>query len=229
MNNAESSMFEMLLASSVHDMKNSLGLLLSEIDRIGDVLQSLPEAQDNGIADAQYQARRINTSLMELLSLYKLEKKQISIHYAEVMVIELLEDVLAAFSRTAEARGVSLELDCDDMLMWFFDIDLISIVLNNIVGNGIRYSKNTIVLRADCFEQQLRVRIEDDGQGYPQHMLGAGLEFQQTVDANSGSTGLGLYFAQEIAAQHQRNGRQGAIHLRNEGELGGGCFELLLP
>ena len=229
MKTLEKPMFETLLASSVHDMKNSLGLLLSEIEKISELVEKLTPEEQKGIADIQYQAGRINVSLMELLSLYKLENKQIYVQYSEAVVIDVIEDVIAAFSRLADARGIRIDLDCDDVLIWFFDLDLMGIVLNNIVGNCLRYSSSRILIRAVHKNDRLVFSIEDDGQGYPDSMLGDGQEFKGRVDHISGSTGMGLYFAQTIASQHKRSDSQGYISLSNGGELGGGRFEVSLP
>ena len=75
----------------------------------------------------------------------------------------------------------------------------------------------------------LRFRIEDDGPGYPEKMLGELSERPMGVDFVSGSTGLGLYFSVQVAALHQREDRNGRVVLSNSSRLGGGCFELILP
>ncbi len=230
MQNEPMHMFETLLASSVHDMKNSLSLLLSEINKIEDMLQEKLSAEEQqGVSDIQYQAGRINVALMELLSLYKLENRQIFVNYSEVLIIDLLEDVVAAFSRLASARGIQIDLDCDDELLWFMDMDLMAIVLNNIVGNCLRYCESKILVKAQIQDNQLVFNVEDDGRGYPANMLGDGRELQGKVNHITGSTGLGLYFSQIIAAEHQRNNQQGYITLSNGGDLPGGNFEVRLP
>ena len=43
------------------------------------------------------------------------------------------------------------------------------------------------------------------------------------------SSGLGLYFACEVAKMHKHRQRSGSVYLENGGVLGGGCFVLRLP
>ncbi|MOA53720.1 hypothetical protein D3C78_1772210 [compost metagenome] len=71
--------------------------------------------------------------------------------------------------------------------------------------------------------------INDDGPGFSQHMLERQQDYAQGIDAQSGSTGLGLYFAARIAALHERDGVKGRIEIANGGALGGGVFNLYLP
>lgn len=73
------------------------------------------------------------------------------------------------------------------------------------------------------------ISIEDDGKGYPESMREAGDAMLRPPDFSTGSTSLGLYFAAAIANLHQNNGQRGEIRLHNDGELGGGVFEVWLP
>lgn len=224
----EQSMFETVLASTVHDMKNSLSMLLSQLDNISDHLDR-ETGNQLAINDLRYQANRINISLMELLTLYKLEKKQVGIQFAEVIVIDFIEDCIAAYSMLANNKGIRLEMECDDSLIWFFDPDMVGIAIKNIIGNCIRYTQSQVLVSARPVKGRLLIRIDDDGPGYPENMLEDPEQMMNRVNFNTGSTGLGLYFAATIAQRHQRQDRQGNIRLENDSRLGGGSFQVILP
>lgn len=224
----DQSMFETVLASTVHDMKNSLSLLLSQLDNISD---SLERETDNQLAvnDLRYQASRINISLMELLTLYKLDKKQVGIQFNEVIVVDFIADCIAAYSLLAENKDIQLDMQCDDALIWFFDPDMVGIAINNIIGNCIRYTKSKVLVSAELYNGQLSIRIDDDGQGYPENMIDEPEQLMKKINFNTGSTGLGLYFAATIAQRHQRQHRCGNIQIDNDSPIGGGCFQINLP
>ncbi len=224
----DQSIFETVLASTVHDMKNSLSLLMSHLDDISMRLDQQDENQDD-ISSLRYESSRINISLMQLLTLYKLEKRQISVQIEEVILADLMEDSIAAHSMLAQNKGIQLDYECDDELIWFLDPNLIGIVLNNIIGNSIRYTNSRVLLSARTQDQQLVIQIDDDGVGYPAHMLNEGAGFSNPVDLHSGSTGLGLFFAAIIAQNHKRLQRQGKIQLQNKLRLNGGSFQIYLP
>ena len=219
-------LFETVLASTVHEMKNSLGLLMNQLDELG---AELPAASAGRLSAIQYEASRINTSLMEMLALYKIDNQQLDVAYDEVVVIELIEDCVASFLPLAESRRIAIDIDCDDQLMGFFDANLVGIAIANIVGNSIRYARARIRVSARPEAGGLLLRIEDDGDGYPEAMLDEVAAFGHGVDIGSGSTGLGLFFAHTLAGVHRRGERSGEIRIANGGGLPGGCFEMRLP
>jgi len=225
---SEHSMFETLLASTVHDMKNSLSLLLSQLDEISEKLDGETETR-RSVSGLRYQASRINVSLMELLSLYKLEKEQIGVHVSDVFVADFIEDCIAVHSQLAAHQDIELSMNCDDELMWLFDSDLVGIALNNVIGNCLRYTQSRVSVSASIQEGRLTIQVDDDGRGYPDAMIDHLEQVAGDINVNTGSTGLGLYFAHTIAQRHRRQGKQGDIKLSNNGTLGGGSFVISLP
>ena len=74
----------------------------------------------------------------------------------------------------------------------------------------------------------LLIAVHDDGPGFPAAMLESPIA-QGSVKTESGSTGLGLYFAQRLLALHVEGGRQGSLSLSTSDQLGGACVTLHLP
>ncbi|MCW8997029.1 MAG: sensor histidine kinase, partial [Psychromonas sp.] len=85
--------FSTILATSAHDMKNSLFMLLQSIENL-DLADNLTPKQHQAVVDLHYQTSRINGSLMQLLSLYRDEHKQLPIYIEENSVAEMLQEVL---------------------------------------------------------------------------------------------------------------------------------------
>ena len=85
------------------------------------------------------------------------------------------------------------------------------------------------MVSAKTLDNQLHVTIADDGHGYPEHMLQSAISSPQDIELNISRTGLGLYFAQLIAAAHEQDGVYGSIKLENGGSLNGSIFTLVLP
>jgi len=220
--------FSDVLASSVHDMKNSLGLVLNR-------LEALLNDPETHIADRrqanllQLEVQRANSNLVQLLALYKLGNQQLEAHLMEHNVEDFLDELVADNQARMEALDVSLETACDSFLSGFFDEGLVRGVLASTIGNAERYTRDLIRLSADEQDGYLVFRIEDNGAGYPRAMLDA-QESTENGDAfQGGHTQLGLYFAREIARLHCSGERTGFIRLANDCGLPGGCFELWLP
>jgi signal transduction histidine kinase len=237
MNNTEYSLqekdtpldFAFVLASSVHDMKNSLGMLLNTLAGMRETSPPQDAAQTRTYAILEYEAARINSELIQLLSLYRMQHEHLLVQIDEHHVIDILEEQLARNDMVFQTRGIRLIVDCDEDLSWYFDGELVGGVINNILVNCARYCRNSLRISAFLQDNKLCISIADDGQGYPASMLSAPHEVNAGVSFSSGSTNLGLLFAYRVADLHRSKGDHGYIQLANQGPLGGGVFNLWLP
>lgn len=221
--------FSFMLASSVHDMKNSLGMLLTTLDEtMRDMPAKTPEQQQR-FATLQYEASRINGELIQLLSLYRMNLQAMPIRVEENYVRDAIDDQLARNDMLFVSRHLNVNFNCDEDLLWYFDSDLVGGVLHNVLVNCARYTRSQLSIKAWLEDSGLFVQIEDDGQGYPEAMLSQPVDLGASVSFESGSTNLGLYFAQTVAQLHKAKDRKGSIALANGGDLGGGVFTLFLP
>lgn len=221
--------FSFVLASSVHDMKNSLGMLLNTL---ADVMVQYPPQNiehAKSYAVLEYEAARINGELIQLLSLYRLGHDQVRAHIDECLVFDVLSEQVARNYGLLQTRQLDLVLQCDESLVGYFDYDLVGGVINNILVNCARYSKHTLILSAQQTAEGLCISIEDDGPGYPQDMLNASTFAEPKNTFAHGRPHLGLMFANKVALMHCNKAQQGFIRLTNGSSLGGGCFSLYLP
>ncbi len=221
--------FSFVLASSVHDMKNSLGMLLNTLAEV--MVQYPPQNNEHAKSYAvlEYEAARINSELIQLLSLYRVDHDQVRAHIDECMLIDVLSEQVARNHGLLQTRNLDLVLQCEESLVGYFDSDLVGGVINNILVNCARYSKHKLILSAQQTTEGLCIAIEDDGPGYPQDMLNASTFAEPSVSFASGRPHLGLMFANKVALMHRNKTQQGFIRLTNESSLGGGCFSLYLP
>lgn len=219
----------MVIASAVHDMKNSLGMLISTLDDLRTEQPGTSPGQR--LNTLQYEAERVHSDLVQLLGIYRLGEHKLSAHTNEHYVADFLREQLARHEPLLKGYGVAYDVIADDELLGFFDEELIAGVITSTINNAIRYTRSQILLTARADETGgLVIGIEDDGSGYPEHMQQAGTRvLLKSPDFRTGSTSLGLYFAAAIANLHQNNGRAGNIKLSNGGSLGGGVFEICLP
>ncbi|MBO6850101.1 MAG: sensor histidine kinase [Marinobacter sp.] len=219
--------FSMVLASAVHDMKNSLGMLLNSIDELrSDHEASLGES--SRFNTLQYEAERMHNDLVQLLGIYRLGENNLSAHIEEHFVPDFLSEHVARHTPLLQGLGIEYAVEAED-INGFFDDDLLTGVLNNTINNAIRYTRSRILLTACERDGYLVIGVEDDGQGYPESMQHTGTPNFKSLDFNSGSTSLGLFFASSVARLHREGERGGSIHLHNGGRLGGGVFEIWLP
>jgi len=222
----------MFLASTVHDMKNSISVLSGTLENL--LVQSQGAAQDNPaypqMAHMLYQTRRLNDNLIQLLALYKqVGKPGYPFDPHTIQVRELVEQLAGSQRVLLQSKRIALESEFPPDLIWTLDEDLVLGVLAHAINNAVRYTHDKVRLRIAENDGMLEIRIEDNGIGFPPSMLEAGTLVGQGINFLTNSSGLGLYFASEVARSHKHRGRQGSISLENGGTLGGGCIILRLP
>lgn len=221
--------FASVLASTVHDMKNSLCMLIQSTELIQQESVQLSDSARDELARLNYEANRLNSNLLQLLSLYRFERNQLPVQIDEHYLSDIVEEVLLKNQFFSEQRKLTITVLQPDQLCWFFDYDLIVNLLNDAVANALRYCKSCILIQIRQTGTKLHIEIQDDGQGFPEFMLNSDAIDMNTPDLANNHTGLGIFFAKLIAGAHLNKGEPGTLQLENGGQLGGGVFRLTLP
>ena len=224
----------LFLASTAHDMKNSISVLSGTLESLLADASPRTESAYPQMAHMLYQTKRLNDNLIQLLALYKqVGKPEYPFDIQPLEIGHLVEQLVSADRILLKSRGITLETDYDPQLVWHFDEDLIIGVIGHAINNAIHYTRDKIRIAIAKVDGCLEIRVEDNGSGYPAAMLEAGVSAMSGVHSGvnflTNSTGLGLYFSSEVAKMHKHRERSGSLRLENGGKYGGGCFVLSLP
>ena len=222
--------FSSVLAAAVHDMKNSLFLLIQSIETLSETLSPTNIEAKEQVASVHYEASRLNTNLVQILSLYRAELESLPITVDESFIKDLVEDVVGSNALYVAQKNITITTDIEDDLSWYLDSELIYLLLNDVIINAMRYGTSKIQVSATIdASSYLSIKIEDDGVGYPESMLSKSHEALSDFELRQGRTGLGLFFAKLIARAHSQEDMEGTIALSNGGLLGGSVFEVKIP
>lgn len=221
--------FSTLMASSVHDMKNIIAAISQAYESlVAQMPEELRRSPQTRLIEQE--ALRLDAMLMQLLGLYKLEHNQLRLQTEYCRLDELFEDLHNRHLELLEYRNIDVKIELNDPdLEGFFDANLMRTLLDNALGNAINYCRKHILLRAQLEDNGVLITINDDGPGYPASHLGTVRNQEASgIDRDSGSTGLGLYFAANIVAMHDQENRPARLELSNGGELPGACMTIWL-
>ncbi|WP_100642316.1 sensor histidine kinase [Alteromonas facilis] len=221
--------FSSVLAAAVHDMKNSLNLLIQTLESLDDTIPKENKESREYLSQVHYESARLNTGLVQMLSLYRAEINGLPLNIDEHVVEDLIIELVGANQTYSQQRKIEITTEYDESLTWFFDKDLVFLLLNDVLINAMRYGNKHIHLSANVVDNKLIVTIEDDGPGYPENMLEQSLSELAKVSVSQGRTGLGIFFARMIAHAHQNQEHRGEIQLSNGGRFGGSVFQVKLP
>lgn len=221
--------FSMVIASTVHDMKNSLATLTqAHSEWLAKLSVQQRDTPEHGVIE--YEFANLNGMLVQLLGLYKLGVNQLPLRPDYHELDDFIEAQLAHHQEVLASRGIAARVDITDASpLGFFDRELVGSVVGNIIVNAIGFAREQLAISIAEQDGQLKISINDDGPGYPAYLIERQTDYVQGINQGTGSTGLGLYFAAHIARLHVRNGIQGRIEIANGGVLGGAMFSIYLP
>jgi PAS domain S-box-containing protein len=190
------------LATASHDLRqplHSLTLLnralLKSVDQ--PEAQRMLAMQGESLAGM---ARLLNS----LLDISKLESGKVEVQKCDFELCPVLEQICAEFEPEAREKGLQLSLDTHRGVRVNSDPVLLTQLLQNILSNAIRYTKNGFV-KLSCVADKLHIRIaiSDSGIGIPKEQIkNIFNEFHQVnrdPQQRNGGLGLGLSIVQRIA------------------------------
>jgi signal transduction histidine kinase len=222
--------FSTIVGVASHDMKNSVGVITAYLE---DLLAQHAETSmgvDAGklLQQALYEAQRVNGQLVQLMGVYKIERGMYPFDPQEVDLAEFAAEAMARVRPLALVKGLGLECEVEAQPeSWFFDRELVASVVTQAMFNAVRYTRSRIAVRMSVGAEGLQIAVDDDGLGFPGFMLDQAYPIQG-INAQTGSTGLGLYFARQVALLHRHGAAQGHTRLENL-TGGGGRFSIILP
>lgn len=194
------------VADAAHELRSpvtALRLQLQLLERAGD-----DAARARAVASLRAGIERSQRLIEQLLSLSRVGPDAPAKHLP-VDLGSLVRDAVSRHSAEAEHRGLDLGADVGPVRPVVADADQLATLLDNLVGNAVRYTPNggRVDVRALELEGRPALQVVDTGPGIPEaerervfdrFYRGADLPAEQRT---SGS-GLGLAIVQAVAQRH---------------------------
>lgn len=199
MNATKSKIFSIIghdLRSSVANLKQLLDLLNSEEVTLKELKEVAPEAKQS--VDASFDV------LDNLLHWGLSQMEGIRTNIEPVELKNIVSELRSHFQPMAERKDISLTFDIPDNTRVAGDGPQLTVVLRNLLGNAIKFTKNggAIILKADEIGSVVRLSVIDNGVGIPKEKLSF-LFKQESHYSEMGTndekgTGLGLLLCHEF-------------------------------
>lgn len=218
-----------VLSAVAYDMRNSLTIMFQSMQNLANQSSNAKTLSADELADMNYQVQRLNGGLTQLMALYSVESDKLNINLSEQSVADLLESVICQNDLYTKSKNIDIAFHFEEDVYWSLDFDLVSYLMDDLLSNAIRYSKEKITLTFMIKDGVLNIIMEDDSAGYPQKMLDAANAPLDNLVADYGRVGIGLLFSKLIVLSHQNKDKHGKIRLSNTSPLGGSTFVLQLP
>lgn len=172
----------------------------------------------------------LNELVDEILTYARLGQDGLKLSFARSNVVQLTRETVQSFQRTQPQLTLVLDVSGSHAYQGDASVEprYFQRAVQNLVGNAIRYARHRIRVRCHFEAETLRVDVEDDGEGIPEHdwerVFAPFSRLDDSRARSSGDYGLGLSIVQRITYWH----RGGALVDRSP-TLQGARFSLVLP
>jgi two-component system phosphate regulon sensor histidine kinase PhoR len=155
---------------------------------------------------------RMISIVADLESITKLESGELKLNMADFDMVKLTEEVFELAQMLANERSISLQFATrtDKPVMVRADKKRIMEVMNNLVGNGIKYGKKRGFVKVGFYDlhETIMIEVSDNGIGMDKNDLYRIFERFYRVDKSrsreQGGTGLGLSIVKHIIEAHDQ-------------------------
>ncbi len=213
-----------------HELRSPLTLIKSPLDKL---LKSGHDAETTrALRNMENNTNRLLNLVNQILSIRKIEKGQMKLHFAETPLADFVENICHDYDYLVEKRNITMTFtnQTGDMKAWI-DCDNFDKIVANLINNAIKYVQDNghvDVILSKSDNQQALLTVRDDGPGIDEAQLKKIFDrFYQTAArpaTGQMSYGIGLNLAQKLAMLHG-----GSITARNRSDQQGSEFIVSLP
>ena len=190
-----------------HDLRSPIGVIQ------GFAKVMLPDAEQSGqnlkpVKAIIRSADRLLSLINDILDLARVEAGEMKLSFSNMEVNGLVKETLKAAEFNAEQKRIRLVYEPGDAPKVIrADNNKLFQVMNNLIGNAIKYSpeNDTITVRGSSVNGDLKISVSDNGPGLSEEeQLTVFDRFKQVGGTHAGS-GLGLAICKQLVELH--NGR----------------------
>jgi len=200
---------ETMIHTLVHDLRNPLSTIRTGLQVLETEAEKLDNDQQTVLTIALNNTERMLTFISAILEVNQLESGKITLRRTNFQIQDQIAERLASLTPLAEEKAQTLLNDTvTNLPPVYADAALISRVLENLIGNAIKFTPEQGVIRVSARHDaddptKLRIDVRDTGPGIPaaiQHHV-----FDKFV-SSGGKTrghGLGLAFCKLAIEAHE--------------------------
>ncbi len=193
-----------------HDLRNPIGVAESFSDILIEDYEDIPKERKLEFLHHINKSCKFSLDLIhDFLDISKIESGIFDLNVSEQEYISFIRTNIIQNELLAKNKSQIILINTSQNAIWInFDPNKIQQVINNLLGNAIKYSQpNTrIIIDISVAEDEIITRIIDEGQGIPEHEHSKLFRPFQTTSAkptaNEKSTGLGLAIVKKIVEAH---------------------------
>ncbi|MCR5093540.1 MAG: HAMP domain-containing protein [Lachnospiraceae bacterium] len=202
-----------LVSNISHDLKTPITTIRGYAEGLLEGVADTQNKREKYLRTIVNKAEDMNRLINELTLYSSIDNNRIPYHFQRLCVAAYFSDCIDEVGMDLEERGITLDyvnLTPPDTRI-IADPEQLSRVINNIVGNSVKYlgrddGSGRITIRILDEVDSIRIEIEDNGKGIPQKDLANIFDRFYRADASRnsrvGGSGIGLSIVKKIIEDH---------------------------
>ena len=181
-----------------HDLRSPLGSLQAAVEALQDGVAPDPERY---LRSMERDLAALHRLVDDVFLLARLEAGAVELERQPVDVTEIADEAIEVLRPIAQKRGVDVELRAPGSITTATAPEALGRVMRNLIDNAIRHSTAQVIVAVTA-PNDLRIRVTDDGAGFPADFVDRAFESFSRADTartrDGSGTGLGLAIAQRF-------------------------------
>ena len=206
LNNSKDKFFSII----AHDLRNPFQGLIKAIDYIINDFDSLNNHEILEILkDLSSSSSNIFKLLENLLEWSRVQSGKIPLNKVNQNIHQLVENCIDILKEIARQKEIILINEIDTYLVGFFDVNMISTVLRNLISNSIKFSNKDSIIKVQSQQPDnkfIEISVSDNGVGIPEEKLyqifSLGAKNTNLGTSGEKGTGLGLILCKELVEKN---------------------------
>lgn len=188
-----------------HELKTPLSAITAYADTLMNGALDDPDVSRTFVSRICEQSERLNTLILELLELARIESEEHVFHVDTVELNEILRESVDAHQAIAQAKQLKLtSVFAEESLLAMADPEGLRTIIDNLIGNAINYTKSGgyVVVRSLRADGLAVFEVEDNGVGiakeYQTRIFERFFRVDRARSRELGGTGLGLSIVKHL-------------------------------
>jgi len=153
------------------------------------------------------ESQRLGRLITNILTFARAEKGTLAVQPAAACVDDVVRGLLDQFAPSFEASGVTTRFDAGAPRRVRVDVDALTQILGNLLGNVEKYApRGPLLVRTDAAPPITRILVEDSGPGIPsserERVFLPFVRLGTASHEGATGTGIGLGLARDLARRH---------------------------
>ena len=191
-----------------HEVKTPLTLVKNYNQALLDDLIQTPEEQQKCYQLIDREMNRMQNMIQNFLDFTKLEAHSVELVKQPLVLAQTVEDVMSKYELIFKEKNVTLDIRLDYDVIIAGDEDRLEQIIQNIIQNAIRYSKEDACIRITMHQEAAScvLAIADNGVGISEEHLAIitnrFIRVNKVQSRKETGTGLGLSIVEKLMELH---------------------------